>query len=254
MVARLLGISIRTLHHWDPLGVVSPSGRTPGGYRVYSGPDVARARRTLLFRELGMPLADIREFLSLPADDRRKELTTRREEVQSRISQLEDLVGSVDRLLAADTSGVLLSAAEADEFLGTGWNPGRAAAARERWADSPQWAEYAERSADRTPEEWQGIVAATSEAVQALAGGMRAGLAPGSPAANALAEQHRQAMSAYFHCTVSVHVIIGSLFTAEPDFVASYDLTEPGLAAWIQEAINANALASGVDPATAAWE
>lgn len=47
--------------------------------------------------------------------------------------------------------------------------------------------------------------------------------------------------------------VIGSRFTAEPDFAASYDLTEPGLAAWIQEAINANALARGVDPATTVW-
>ncbi|WP_461170533.1 MerR family transcriptional regulator [Arthrobacter sp. Z1-15] len=252
-VARQLGISVRTLHHWDHLGVVAPSGRTPGGYRVYAEADVARARRTLLFRELGMPLADIRDFLSLPAAGRRKELTTRREEVQSRIRQLEELVVSVDRLLAADATGVLLSGPEADVFLGAGWDPGRAAAARERWADSPQWAEYAERSADRTPEEWQEIVAATAEAVQALAAGMRAGMVPGSPGANALAEQHRQAMSAYFHCTVSMHVLIGSLFTAEPDFAASYDHTEPGLAAWIQEVINANALARGVDPATAVW-
>ena len=61
--ARLIGVSVRTLHHWDALGLATPSGRTWSGYRLYSPDDVARLQQVLVYRETGMPLARIGELL-----------------------------------------------------------------------------------------------------------------------------------------------------------------------------------------------
>ncbi len=64
--AALVGVSVKTLHHWDAIGLVCPSERTWAGYRVYSGDDVARIHRVLVYRELGFPLAEIGRILDDP--------------------------------------------------------------------------------------------------------------------------------------------------------------------------------------------
>ena len=61
-------MSVKTLHHWDAIGLVRPSGRTAGGYRVYSGDDVARVHRVLVYRELGFPLAEAEEMPNIAPD------------------------------------------------------------------------------------------------------------------------------------------------------------------------------------------
>lgn len=60
-VASLVGVTIRTLHHWDAIDLIRPSERTPGGYRLYSASDISRVHRVLFYRELGLPLDDALE-------------------------------------------------------------------------------------------------------------------------------------------------------------------------------------------------
>jgi DNA-binding transcriptional MerR regulator len=253
-VARELGVSVRSLHHWDGLGVATPSGRTPGGYRAYLPVDIARLRRVLLFRELGVPLEQIPPLLSAGSAERRAELERRRTELLEKIGRLQAIATDLDRLLAADEEGVLLSESERLAALGPGWDPSWSSAARERWGDSPQWAEYAERSARRTVDGWRNVVTSTHDVADALARAKRGGAMPGDDDANALAERHRLAMSEYFHCTLSMQVLLARLYVAEPEFAAHYDGIEPGLAAWTKTVIDANARAHGLDPETAVWE
>ncbi|WGW12297.1 MerR family transcriptional regulator [Saxibacter everestensis] len=253
-VARSLGVSVRTLHHWDTLGLASPSGRTSGKYRVYLPADVARLRRVLLFRELGIPLGEIPVLLNAGAVERREELERRRAELIEKICHLRKLAEDVDKILAADSSGVLLAEAEQLDVFGAGWDPSWSVAARRRWGDSAQWAEYAERSSKRKADDWRGIVESEQEITATLAQAMRDGTSPGSDVANALAERHRTAMSEYFHCTHSMHVLVARRYVTEPGFIESYDRAESGLAAWTKQIIDANALAKGIDPETAVWE
>ncbi|WP_354002408.1 TipAS antibiotic-recognition domain-containing protein [Plantibacter cousiniae (nom. nud.)] len=126
--------------------------------------------------------------------------------------------------------------------------------ARARWGDSAQWAEYAERSATRTPDDWRALVGPMRDLVDELAEAKRAGVAAGSETANTLAERHRAALSEYFHCTPSMHVITGRLALTEPGMADTYDRIEPGLAAWLSHVIDENARSHGVDPETAVWE
>ncbi|MBF4570472.1 TipAS antibiotic-recognition domain-containing protein [Plantibacter sp. VKM Ac-2880] len=253
-VAAEIGVSVRTLHHWDELGVARPSGRTSSGYRSYLPVDVARLRRVLLLRDLGVPLARIPTLLTAPAAERRAELTQRRRELADTIARLEDVARSVDRLLEADEVGVLVPEDQHRDVFGDDWNPTMAESARARWGDSAQWAEYAERSAERTPEDWSAVVGPLRDLVDELAEAKRAGIVVGSEGANALAERHRAALSEYFHCTPAMHVITGRLALTEPGMADTYDRVEPGLAAWLSTLIDANARTHGVDPETAVWE
>ena len=253
-VGRLLGVSVRTLHHWHQSGVAVPSYRSGAGYRLYSQADVARLRRVILFRDLGVPLQRIPGLLVAGATKRRKELEGRRAELAAKILHLQEVDREVQRLLAADEQGVLLSAAEEVQVFGAGWDKSLVVAARERWADSPQWAEYTERSASRAGEDWRLIASAMESVTERLAEAMRGSVLPGDERANTLAEEHREVLCEYFHCTHAMHVLIARRYEDEAGFREFYDQAEPGLAAWLKQVIDANARSVGIDPNTAAWD
>ncbi|MCK7622311.1 MerR family transcriptional regulator [Streptomyces sp. RS10V-4] len=252
--ATLVGVSVKTLHHWDAIGLVRPGGRTWAGYRVYSDEDIARIHRVLVYRELGLPLAEIGRLLDDPEADARDHLRRQRAQLVERITRMEKMVDAVDRMLAATNSGIRLTPGEQVEIFGADWEPARVAEAEERWGGSTQWAQYAERAAALSPEDWRDVAATTHTLNSDLAAACRAGVAPGSAEANALAERHRALMATYFDCTHAMQACLGRLFVDDPGYAEYYDALAPGLAVWLRAVFFANAEAHGVDPATAVWE
>lgn len=247
------GVTIRTLHHWDAIGLVRPSGRTTGGYRLYSAADVARIHRVLIYRELGLSLDDIGELLDAPTVDLTVPLRQQRAQLLDRISRLQSMVDAVDRMIEAARDGILLSPEEQVAIFGQRWEPSLVAGARDRWGDTAQWAQYVERVAGRTSEDWQRIADNIATIEDDLAAAKRAGVRPGSAAANALAERHRASIQAYFDCTLSMHVCLGRKYVADPGFTAYFDAIEPGLTIWLRDIIDANARDRGIDPDSATW-
>ncbi|WP_238158365.1 MerR family transcriptional regulator [Kribbella voronezhensis] len=248
--ASLVGVTVRTLHHWDAMGLVSPSERTAGGYRLYSATDIARIHRVLIYRELGLPLDGIADLLEAPATE---PLVEQRAQLVERISRLQEMVAAVDRLIEAKNAGLLLTAEEQVAIFGRDWQPSWVAGARERWGETDQWAQYAERSAEMTTEDWKQVAASISTLDEDLAAAKRAGVVAGSTEGNALAERHRASIGAFFDCTHSMHVCLGRKYVADAGFTAHYDAFEPGLTLWLRDLINANAVANGIDPETATW-
>ncbi|AXB42932.1 MerR family transcriptional regulator [Amycolatopsis albispora] len=251
--ASLVGVSVKTLHHWDAIGLVRPGGRTWAGYRVYSDEDVARIHRVLVYRELGFPLAEIGRILDDPSADAQEHLRRQRAQLVERIDRLREMVTAVDRMMAAARGGIRLTVEEQVEIFGDHWQPSWVEEAEQRWGESKQWAQYAERAEARTPQEWKEIVAAADALHADLAAAKQAGVVPGSEEANALAERHRAQQSEYFDCTHSMHVCLGRTFAGDPGFAAYYDGFTPGMATWLRDVIFANAEAHGVDPDTAEW-
>ncbi|MEV6363976.1 MerR family transcriptional regulator [Nocardia asteroides] len=251
--ADLLGVTTRTLHHWDAVGLVCPAARSPAGYRLYTDADLVRARRVVLYRALGVPLDEIGDLLAAPADDAVATLRRQRDALRAETTRLRRMTDAVDRLIAARQSGPLLSAREQVDLFGDQWQPAWVAQARERWGDTPQWAEYAERAATRTPRDWQRISDDTAALHADLATAVRAGVAAGSPRADELAERHRASIAVYFTCTHAMHVCLGRRYRADVGYTAFYDGLAPGLTAWLCAIIEANARAHGVDPETATW-
>ncbi|MGW4487610.1 MerR family transcriptional regulator [Amycolatopsis sp. NPDC004368] len=252
--AALVGVSVKTLHHWDAIGLVRPSDRTYAGYRVYSGEDIARVHRVLVYRELGFPLAEIGRLLDDPAADAGDHLRCQRTELVERISRLQTMVSAVDRMLAATKTGLQLTPEEQVEIFGADWRPEWVEQAHTRWGDSPQWTQYAERAAALSPDDWRAVTARVEKLNADLASAHQLGVIPGSAEANALAERHRASMTTYFDCPHTRHVCLGRLMAEDEGFAGYYSEFSPGLAAWLREVINANAVVHGVDPETATWE
>lgn len=262
-VAELVGVSVRTLHHWDAIGLVRPSGRSWSGYRLYDADDVARIHRVLVYRELGLALARIGEILDDPAVDPREHLLRQRDLLDERIRRLERTARAVDEMIErttmddtrrTDTPGIGISPEEQARIFGTDWDPAYQDEARERWGHTDAWTQSARRSAERGAEDWQRLKDELDDVETALVGALRRGVAPGSEEANALAERHRATVAHHYDCTYSMQVVLARMYTEDPRFAAHYDQRADGLAAWLRRVIDENARAHGVDPETAAWE
>lgn len=251
--AALVGVSVKTLHHWDAIGLVRPGDRTWAGHRVYGGDDIARIHRVLVYRELGFPLAEIGRILDDPAAE--AHLRRQRTELVERIDRLQSMVHSVDRMMDASEpgTGMRLTPQEQVEIFGADWQPAWIEEAEDRYGDSAQWAQYAERAAERAPDDWKKIAATTDTLNADLATARRTGVAPGSPAANTLAERHRSLLSGYFDCTHAMQACVARKYVEEPGYAEFYDALEPGLTRWLRDVIFANAESHGIDPHTATW-
>src|SRR5438477_4991705 len=99
-VAALSGVTVRALHHYDELGLLTPSGRTGGGYRLYNDDDLLRLQQILIGRELGLSLEAIRRSLDDPGFDRRAALIAQRAELAARAERAESMVRAIEAALA----------------------------------------------------------------------------------------------------------------------------------------------------------
>ena len=257
-VADLVGVSVRTLHHWDGIGLVRPGGRTWSGYRLYDAEDVARIHRVLVYRELGLALAEIGRILDDPSVDPREHLRRQKDLLTERIRRLERTARAVDEMIErtdmTQDDATTLSPEEQARIFGADWDPAYQDEARERWGRTEAWAQSAARSAGRGAEDWQAIKDEIDAVESALADALARDVAPGSAEANALAERHRATITQHYDCTHGMHVVLARMYTEDPRFAAHYDERAGGLATWLRTVIEENARAHGIDPATAAWE
>ncbi|MGW2180183.1 MerR family transcriptional regulator [Streptomyces sp. NPDC001732] len=253
-VSARLGVTVRALHHWDEIGLARPSLRTAAGYRLYTAGDLERLHRIVAYREIGLGLDRIRAVLDDSTADVPGALRAQRAQIAERIERLQRLGAGLDRMIEAHERGLLLTVEQQATIFGPGWNPDSPTRARQRYGDTTQWRQYAERSASRGPEEWQAVADAVAGLDRALGDAMDAGVAPGDPEADQLVERHREVFASYFPLTRQMQVCLGRMYEADPGFAAHYDGVRTGLAAWLRRIIDASARAHGIDPDTATWE
>lgn len=103
-VAKLIGVSVRTLHHYDQIGLLCPSAHSEGGHRLYTDGDLLRLQQILTLRYLGFPLKQIREVVARPDFDILASLRAQRAALRERISELEQIEAVLGRLLDERTA------------------------------------------------------------------------------------------------------------------------------------------------------
>lgn len=252
-VARLAGITVRTLHHWDSIGLVSPQSRSAAGYRLYDADDIALIHRVVVFRELGMSLEDITSAV-INEGSVQVQLRKQADLLAAEIRRLEHRKKSVERMIAMDRQGISLTPAEAQEIFGDGYKPEYQEEAYERWGDTAQWEQSASRASAMSKEEWKKVKADMDALNARLGEAKRRGVDPDSDEAAELAEAHRASIGTFYDCSHSMQVLLACMYTTDERFTATYDAVAPGLAQWLREAIESNARRHGVDPETATWE
>jgi MerR family transcriptional regulator, thiopeptide resistance regulator len=241
-VAALSGVTIRTLHHYDEVGLLSPVGRSAAGYRIYEDRDLERLQRILFYRELGFTLDEISTIVDDPRTDALGHLRRQRGLLNERIERLSAMVEAIDYELEARTMDIPLTPEERLEVFGEFRPEDYAEEAEQRWGETAAYKESQRRVASYTKEDWQALKAEEKEIRARLAAALESGLAPDSEEAMAAAEAHRQHISRWFYeCSYEMHRGLTEMYVSDERFRSNYDSQTPGLADFIREAALANA-------------
>ncbi|MBM7367972.1 MerR family transcriptional regulator [Gordonia hydrophobica] len=240
-LADLTGVTVRTLHHYDRIGLLSPTTRTHAGYRLYTEDDVARLQRIVLYRRLEMPLDEIAALLD-GDDDPVAHLRRQRAAVMSRLGELTELVSAIDRAMEREMTGRPATDADMREIFGDGFKDEYQDEAQQRWGDTDAWKQSAERTARFTKADWQAVKEETDAINAAFVAAKRSGAPASSETAmDAAEEARRQINDRFYDCSHQFHVCLGDMYVSDPRFTATYDDLEPGLAQYVRDAIVANA-------------
>ncbi|MDQ3733275.1 MAG: MerR family transcriptional regulator [Actinomycetota bacterium] len=242
-LADLAGVTVRTLHHYDRIGLVRPGLRTAAGYRRYSDEDADRLARVLGYRELGFALVAIRDILDDPDTDPMEHLRRQRRKLAERIERLRRIVASIDTTLEAQAMGTTgLTPAEKLEVFGDFDPDEYAEEVEQRWGQTDGYKQSAARTKNYTKADWLEIKAEGEEIMAAFAAAMAAGLPASSPEAMDAAEAAREQINRrYYDLSHAVHRNLGDMYIADERFTATYETVATGLAQYVRDAIHANA-------------
>jgi DNA-binding transcriptional MerR regulator len=241
-VAELAHVTVRTLHHYDELGLLAPSERSESGYRLYSYDDLARLQEILIWRQLGFSLAEIKALLDDPEYDRISALERQRDLVGREIDRLGAVAAAVAAALAGHRNGTPTE----EKTMFDGFDPTvYEDEARERWGHTDAYHESMRRTQAYGEAQWNEIRRESEPIIRELIGLMRAGSPADGPAARAVAERHREHISRWFYpCSPQTHRGLAEMYIADERFTRTYEREAEGLAAYFHDAILANADAS----------
>jgi DNA-binding transcriptional MerR regulator len=245
-VSEMAKVSVRTLHHYDEIGLLVPRGRTDAGYRLYDDDDLLRLQQILLGRELGLSLEEIRHSLDDPSFDRRRALLAQRAELQARARETDAMLRAVDAALehldrgaAAPPEGETLELKQ----IFDGFDPSKyEVEAEQRWGNTDAFAESKRRTQRYTKDDWQRLAAEQAAVYDDAFRALAAGKSPADPDVTAVAERHRQTIDRWFYpCSHAMHRGLADMYEQDGRFAANIDKHGAGLTPFLAVAIRENA-------------
>jgi DNA-binding transcriptional MerR regulator len=235
-LARMAGVSVRTLHHYDQIGLLRPSARTEAGYRLYGEPELLRLQQILFFKELDMPLDEVRQVLDDPGFDQVAALEHHRQSLQRRMERLTRLLRTIDRTIGRLTEDDMTLT---DEELYEGFTPVQIEEykreAREMY-DPAMVEESEQRVKKMSRAQWKAVGAEGEAVTTGLAA--LANRDPGDPEVQALIARHHAWIENFYPCSAKVYRGLGRGYVEHPKFRAFYEKYRPGLADFIAAAMN----------------
>ncbi|WP_404403307.1 MerR family transcriptional regulator [Pelagibacterium halotolerans] len=245
-VAQMAGVSIRTLHHYDAIGLLRPAHVGTNGYRYYGREELLRLQQILIHRELGIPLAEIGAILDDPGFDRLDALANQRARIAEQADRYAEMLRTIDRTIAELKGDRAMKDAE----LYSGIVDPKKQAEYEDWLIErygPEMARQIEESKVRIATWPEGEMAAAMEDLkpieQGLARAMRDGVLPEDTANDTLLDRHRAWVAGMWNkpCPPDAYAGLADMYLSHPDFIARYETIAQGFADYLAQAMKAYA-------------
>ena len=237
-VAERFSLTVRTLRHWEVQGLLAPTARSWSNYRLYSAEDCARVQMIVIYRATGMKLIDIKSLLD-SGDTAVEHLKRQRERLVAHRCDTDAMIEALDILLEDAMNDKELTVEEIGKIMGEADFAAHQSEAEERYGDTADWRQNAERFHDIE---------------RRMIDAIRDGAAPDSERAASLVEEHREALSEFFPVTPAKHYIMSRGYIHDERFREHYDSQQVGFARWLADAIEHVARQQGVDIENPTWE
>ncbi|HLJ65996.1 MAG TPA: MerR family transcriptional regulator [Chloroflexota bacterium] len=233
-VARRSGLSVRTLHHYDDLGLLSPAHRSEAGYRLYSAADVARLQQIMSLRELGLPLEEIRTLLDRPDISPRRVIELHLQQLREQMELQRELCRRLE-LIAAQLAGA--EEVSADELFHTMEvlsNMDRITT----YYTPEQLETLAKRRQELGEEEVKRVEAEWPDLIARMRAEMERGTDPADEHVQALARRWRELVEAFTGGDAGIAQSLQTMYRNEPEVAGRFG-PDPELFAYVGKAMAA---------------
>lgn len=234
-LAELAGVSVRTLHYYDSVGVLKPAYRSPSGYRYYGPKELLRLQQVLLYRELDLPLEEISVILDAPSFDLPRALAEHRDRLAIQDRRLERLIGTIDKTLEGLQGGRMLADKELYEGFATCEVASIKAESEARWGEAYRRTDTRVRSwskarLEEVKAEGQSLEAAFRKA-------LLAGRKPEDRAVLAISAAWSKYINRFYDAPPVLVAGLGRVYAEDERFRSRYEAMAPGLAVFIRDAL-----------------
>ncbi len=234
----LAGVSVRTLHYYDSIGVLAPSQVGTNSYRYYDEAALLRLQQILFYREIGLELTQIKEILDSPTFDLRRALQSHRAVLETKIGRLQNLVSTVDETLSYLEGKTKMSKKRLFERF-----------SEEKEQDYTRLArlEHGPKYVDESVNRWKGYSKEQQDAIFADAGqiyadmvdALEAGTSAQSAEVQTILERWHENLRNFYEPTLEILRGLGELYNTHPGFMANFQNLHPDLPSYLQEGITA---------------
>jgi DNA-binding transcriptional MerR regulator len=239
-LGKMAGVSTRTLRYYDEIGILKPARINSSGYRIYGEKEVDRLQQILFYRELGVSLESIKEIITSPSFDGTAALREHREKLLEKREQLNMLIANVDKTIAATEGRIKMSNKEKFEGFKQKMidenEKKYGKEIREKYGD-----ETVDKSnkklKDMTEEQYAELEKLGRDVIEMLSKAFETG-DPAGELAQKAADLHRQWLSySWPSYSKEAHAGLAQMYVDDERFTAYYDKNQPGLAAFLRDAI-----------------
>lgn len=233
--AKLTGVSVRTLHYYDEIGLLRPSFvDEQNGYRYYDENTLCRMQEILFYRELQFSLKEIRMILSSPDYDKKNALAEQKHLLTLKKERLERLISALDGAMKGEKISM-------DIFDNSEFEAKReeyAKEAKEKWGSTAAYKESAEKTAGYSADKWIKVNSAMDEIIAEFAECLRNGFAPDSKEAQELVKRWRDFITDnYYTCTKEILAGLAEMYVSDERFMKNIDRHGDGTARFMSNAI-----------------
>ena len=240
-LGKLAGVSTRTLRYYDEIALLTPARINSSGYRIYGQAEVDRLQQILFYRELGLSLESIKDIVTSPSFDGEKALQEHRDKLLEKRKQLDLLITNVEKTLAATEGRITMSNTEKFEGfkqkLIDNNEEKYGQEVREKYGDDAINRSN-EKVKNMTEEQHEDIKNLEEEMFESLVDAMEEG-DPASVLAQKAADLHRQWLTFYWDTySKEAHAGVAQMYVDDERFTAYYDKHQPGMAAFLRDAVH----------------
>jgi len=238
-LADLAGVSVRTLHHYDEIGLLTPARLQGNEYRIYEEAELMRLQQILFFRELEFSLDDIKKIVSDPAFDMQAALRDHRRMIEAKQKRLSGLIGTIDTTLAKLSGTKEVSDEELFEAFWEKHETEYVAEAEQRWGNTDAYKQSKERTKHFTKEDYKRMAKDGDLFMQKFPPIMSKG--PYSKDAQELIAQHFEGLRTFYEPTLELYRGLGTMYVEDDRFRAYYAKYHKDLPEFMRDAMHAYA-------------
>ena len=232
--AYLSGVSVRTLHYYDEIGLLKPSFvDEQNGYRFYDEASLERMQEILFYRELDFSLKSIGEIFASPNYDKKKALAEQKRLLTLKKERLERLIAALKQ---AEKGEITMNAFDNSEYEAA--RQQYEDEAKQRWGDTDAYKESQAKTAGYSKEQWNAVLGDMNGIFAELADCRNCGESADSDTAQRLVKKLQDYITTHFyHCTDEILAGLGQMYVCDERFKNNIDKHGEGAAEFVSEAI-----------------